>query len=273
MPTIPALARQRQDLILAEVAARGGVRVAELVERLGVSDMTVRRDIEVLAARGLVARVHGGVTVPALGAAPGSADEPGFAAKSTRQTAEKRAIARVAADLVEPGGTVALSAGTTTAAVADLLRDVPNLTVVTNSLAAARTLHASPRSDQTVVLTGGVRTPSDALVGPVAVGALADLHVDVLLLGVHGMHDRAGLTTPNLLEGETDRALARAASRLVVVADHTKWGVVGLARIAPLDDVDVLVTDSGLGAEAREVLGDRVGRLVVAETAVAGGAA
>ena len=105
------------------------------------------------------------------------------------------------------------------------------------------------------MLTGGVRTPSDALVGPVAVAALRSLHVDWLFLGVHGIDERAGFTTPNLVEAETNRALIAAARQVVVTADSTKWGVVGLCSMARLDDVDVVVTDDGLDAEARRLLG------------------
>lgn len=255
------LARQRQEHILEEVHERGGVRVSTLVDTLGVSDMTVRRDIEALASRGLVARVHGGATAVSAR----STDEPGFTVKSALATAEKAAIAREAAALVEPGAAVALSAGTTTFAVARELRAIPDLTVVTNSVPVAQLLHETSRRDLTVVLTGGVRTPSDALVGPVAVAALRGLHVDWLFLGVHGYDDRVGLTTPNLVEGETDRALVSSARRLVVVADHSKWGVVGLSTIATLDDVDVLVTDDGLDADSRQIVAGHVGRLVVAD--------
>ena len=254
------LARQRQEHILEAVRVHGGARVSELVAQLGVSEMTVRRDIATLAGRGLVARVHGGAT--ALDGR--STDEPGFLAKSAMALAEKAAIAEVAAALVQPGDSVALSAGTTTYAVAEALTAVADLTVVTNSLAAARLLHENTREDRTVVLTGGVRTPSDALVGPVAVGALRGLHVDWLFLGVHGIDEHAGLTTPNLVECETDRALMGSARQVVVVADSSKWRVVGLSTIAPLSEVDVLVTDSGLPEHARKELTNRVGRLAVA---------
>jgi hypothetical protein len=117
---------------------------------------------------------------------------------------------------------------------------------------------------QTVVLTGGVRTPSDALVGPVAVSALRALHVDLLFLGAHGVDDRTGLTTPNLVEAETNRALIAAARRVLVVADHSKWGIVGLSTIATLDQVDVLVTDADLDAAARHTVSQQVGQLVIA---------
>ncbi len=253
------LARQRQELILDSVRATGGVRVSELVDRLGVSDMTVRRDIDELARRGLVTRVHGGAT-----AAGSSVDEPGFAAKSAMHRAAKQAIAEAAAALVEPGASVALSAGTTTHAVAAVLLSVPRLTVVTNSLRVAEVLHAAPRPDLTVVLTGGERTPSDALVGPVAVAALRGLHVDWLLMGVHGMDVDAGFTSPNLAEAETNRALLTSARQVAVVADNSKWGVVGLSTIAALDEADVVVTDDGLEPEARQAIEQSCGRLVLA---------
>ncbi len=135
---------------------------------------------------------------------------------------------------------------------------------MTNSLPVADVLHAVKRPDLTVVLTGGVRTPSDALVGPVAAATLRSLHVDVLFIGVHGMSEDAGFTTPNLLEAETDEALISSADRVVVVADHTKWGVRGLVSIARLGDADVLVSDSDLSPDARSVLADSIEQVIVA---------
>src|SRR5580765_709845 len=167
-------------LIVEEIRRRGAVRVSELTELLGVSDMTVRRDLDVVAGEGLVAKVHGGATLPGRL----SAEEPGFEAKSHRQLHEKETIAAAASRLVEPGQAIGLTAGTTTWRLAHHLAHVPGLTVVTNSLQVANVLHREHRRDLTVVLTGGVRTPSDALVGPLAVGALRSLHVDVVFLGV-----------------------------------------------------------------------------------------
>lgn len=256
------LAQQRQALILERVRAAGAVRVTALAVEFGVSDMTIRRDLEALAERGLLAKVHGGATT----AEPGSTHEPGFEAKSIRQRGEKAAIAAEAARLVTPGMAVALSAGTTTAELARRLTSVPELTVVTNSIPVAEILHRAGRPDQTVVLTGGVRTPSDALVGPVAVTAIRSLHLDVVFLGVHGMTERAGFTTPNLMEAETNRALVAAAERLVVLADHTKWGTVGISSMARLAEAHTVITDAGLPADARAVLAEQVCELVVAAT-------
>jgi DeoR/GlpR family transcriptional regulator of sugar metabolism len=255
------LAQQRQTTILDRVRATGGVRVSELASEFGVSDMTIRRDLESLADRGLLSKVHGGAT----STHPGSTDEPGFEAKSVRQRAEKQAIAARAARLVTPGLAVALSAGTTTAELAHRLVGVSALTVVTNSIPVAEVFHRAGRPDQTVVLTGGVRTPSDALVGPVAVAAIRSMHLDLLFLGVHGMDERAGFTTPNLLEADTNRALVAAAGRLVVLADHTKWGMVGISSMAGLPEAHTVVTDDGLPGSARAILREHVAELVIAD--------
>jgi DeoR/GlpR family transcriptional regulator of sugar metabolism len=254
------LARQRQTLILTRVREDGGVRVAELARELGVSDMTVRRDLEILDNRGLIEKVHGGAT-----ALPGSAlFEPGFAAKSSLQESEKEAIADAAFGLVVPGTAIGISAGTTTYALAQRLVDVAGLTVVTNSVPVADVLHRAGRADQTIILTGGVRTPSDALVGPFAVAALRTIHLDQVFLGVHGMDPRSGFTTPNVLEADTDRALAAAGRRLIVIADSSKWGVIGISSIARLDEADTLVTDAGLDPAARSIAAEQVRELLIA---------
>ncbi|MEW2526573.1 DeoR/GlpR family DNA-binding transcription regulator [Streptomyces sp. NPDC047071] len=259
------LAEQRRALILDEVRRRGGVRVNELTRKLGVSDMTVRRDLDALARQGVLEKVHGG----AVPVAEASTHEPGFEAKSGLELSAKEDIARAAAALVAPGTAIALSGGTTTYALAHQLLDVPDLTVVTNSVRVADVFHSAQRSSgqrqgaATVVLTGGVRTPSDSLVGPVADQAIAALHFDVLFLGVHGIAADAGLSTPNLAEAETNRRLVQSARRVVVVADHTKWGTVGLSSFATLGQVDTLVTDAGLPAEARAEVAEQL-RLVVA---------
>ncbi|RZU36279.1 DeoR family transcriptional regulator [Streptomyces sp. BK022] len=260
------LAEQRRALIVDEVRRRGGVRVNELTRQLGVSDMTVRRDLDALARQGVLEKVHGGA-VPVVEA---STHEPGFEAKSGLEPTAKEEIARAAARLVVPGSAIALSGGTTTYTLARQLLEVPDLTVVTNSVRVADVFHTAQRTSgrrpgaATVVLTGGVRTPSDSLVGPVADRAIAALHFDLLFLGVHGISAEAGLSTPNLAEAETNRQLVRSARRVVVVADHTKWGTVGLSSFAALDDVDTLVTDGGLPAEARAEISERLRRLVVA---------
>ncbi len=262
------LARHRQSLILQAVRSDGSARVSDLTHRLGVSDMTIRRDLEVLARDGLVEKVHGGAVLPGTPAS----QEPGFEAKLVLERPEKTAIAQAAADLVRPGTAIALAAGTTTFALAQCLLDVPGLTIVTNSLRVTNVFNSTRGLDGTadsVVLTGGVRTPSDALVGPVADLTIRSLHFDLLFLGCYGFDTEAGLTTPNLAEAETNRTLIRVARRVVVLADHTKWGLVGLSSFARLDEVDVLVTDDMLPPDARAQVSEQVGEVVFAESMTA----
>jgi DeoR/GlpR family transcriptional regulator of sugar metabolism len=259
----PALARQRQTQILERVREEGAVRVADLVRSLGVSDMTIRRDLELLHERGLIEKVHGGAT-----AIEGSSlFEPGFTVKSTLMQVEKTLIAGTAASLVTPGTAIAISAGTTTFALARRLTDVPGLTVLTNSVPVADVLYRDGRPDQTVILSGGVRTPSDALVGPFAVDVIRSLHVDTVFMGSHGMDYRTGFTTPNILEAETNRALIDAGRRLIVLADHTKWGIIGISSVARLEDADTIITDSGLDEGARSQLTSVVRRLMLVDIA------
>ena len=255
------LAKQRQARILAEIRRQGWARVTDLTAMLGVSDMTIRRDLEELASAGAVHKVHGGAVLNT----PASA-EPGFEAKSVLEQPAKSAIAAAAAALIRPGSAIAVSAGTTTWGLARHISGVPGLTVVTNSTTVADVVAtAGTAKDQVVILTGGVRTPSAALVGPVADQALRSLHVDQLFLGVHGMEPVAGFTTPNIAEAETNRRLIAMADQVIVCADATKWGSIGLASFAPLAAADLLITDSRLPEEARTVLADAVGSLRIVE--------
>ncbi|MEU8466078.1 DeoR/GlpR family DNA-binding transcription regulator [Streptomyces sp. NPDC029003] len=259
------LAPQRRALILDIVRRDGAVRVAELVERLGVSDMTIRRDLDVLARGGSLAKVHGG----AIRSTGTTGDEPSFETKAGLESRAKAAVAEAAAALVKPGSVVAISGGTTAYAVATRLLDVAGLTVVTNSLPVAELLRKAGAEHgpegHTVLLTGGSPTKSASLVGPLADQAIRSLQVDLLIIGAHGVTERAGATTPNLAEAQTNRALIASAAQVAVVADHTKWGVVGLSQFIALPDIDYFVSDSELDAQARAVLGDAVGQLILAD--------
>ncbi|MFJ5697891.1 DeoR/GlpR family DNA-binding transcription regulator [Arthrobacter sp. NPDC093139] len=244
------LAAQRQHLILQELEAQGTVRVAALSAFLGVSEMTVRRDIDGLHADGLLLRVHGGATrTGTFGAV-----EPAFLSKASQETEAKRAIAAEALKLVRPDMTLLISGGTTTYEFARLLPRNLGLTVATNSIMVANALPgpvpsgtAWPATEdggiRTLVL-GGQRTPSEALVGPVTMHAMEHLHADLCFMGVHGIDPQAGITSPNLLEAEVNAAMIAASGTLVVLADATKYGLVGLAGIAPLSAVHTLVTDA-----------------------------
>lgn len=254
------LAAERHRAILAALQSDGAVRVADLAAALSVSEMTVRRDLDVLDSQDLLHKVHGGaVTRHHRG------EEPRASEKARQRRDEKRAIARAAANLVVDGMTIAIGAGTTTAEFARALRGRAAVTVITNSLNAFEVLTDSDDDAGPVTyLSGGTRTPSDALVGPIADGALGTFRVDATFLGVHGFDVHAGLTSPNVAEAQTNRALIGIAATLVVLADHTKYGEVGTNVFARLDQVHTLVTDEGLDVAERPALQTLVGELMVA---------
>ncbi len=236
--------------------------MADLAEELGVSVMTVRRDIDQLHEAGILQKIHGGAkAIPER-----SMFEPGFEAKSTQFQAEKEAIALAAAALVEEGMAIGLSAGTTTWTLARHLSSMKNLTVVSNSVQIAQVFYTA-QSESTILLTGGQRTPSDALVGPMAIESMRRLHLDLLFLGVHGMDAHAGFTTPNMLEAEMDRVMVAASRTVVVVADHSKWDLRGVSAVASFEEVDHLITDDGLSRGARDFLKPVMRRLTVVPAA------
>ena len=245
-------APERQQAILATARSQGRVEVGALAESLQVTPETVRRDLTALERRGLVRRVHGGaLAVERLGV------EPSLERRMERLSEEKARIARRALAEVPEDGTILLDAGSTTAALAEILVQRGELTVVTNSVAIAALLHQ--RSDIEIFLLGGrLRHRTGAAVGEWAQRALEDLFVDVAFLGSNGIDAQRGFTTPHEVEAATKRAFVAAARRTVVLADSTKVGTVSFHRFARPEDVDLLITDEGLEDETAELLDDAV---------------
>jgi DeoR/GlpR family transcriptional regulator of sugar metabolism len=253
------LAAERRRAILASLESGGAVRVADLATTLSVSEMTVRRDLDALDAQELLRKVHGGAVSRQL-----RGDEPKAAEKARQHRAEKVAIGRAAAALVEDGMTIAIGAGTTTTEMARALRGRSSITVITNSLSVFDALtDADADVGPTAYLSGGTRTPSDALVGPIADTAIASFRVDATFLGVHGFDEQAGLMSPNVAEAQTNRTLIEISARLMVVADHTKYGEIGTNVFARLEQVDTLLVDDGLVDADRNALRGRVGGLTI----------
>jgi DeoR/GlpR family transcriptional regulator of sugar metabolism len=256
------LAAERHERIMSALRVEGAVKVVELAESLDVSEMTIRRDLDVLDEREVLRKVHGGAI-----ARDNRGVEPPSTAKAARQHAEKVAIGRAALGAVEDGMTIAVSAGTTTLELAKLLRGRSSITVVTNSISIFQELTGHPSEpDPIVYLTGGSRTLSDALVGPVANAALDSFRVDAVFLGVHGFDVESGLTTPNIAEAETNRRLVATGRRLFVLADNTKYREVGTNVFGRMSDVDTLIVDDGLSSADRKALAKHVDTIVVAET-------
>jgi DeoR family fructose operon transcriptional repressor len=236
-------AEQRQQRIVEQARLAGRVDVTELAAELQVTSETVRRDLTALERQGLLRRVHGGaIPVERLGF------EPGLAARDMVRRAEKERIAKAAIAELPVEGSVLIDAGTTTARLAEALPASRELTVVTNALPIALTL--SVRPGLAVLLVGGrVRGRTQATVDDWAGRALADTYVDVAFIGTNGISVERGLTTPDPAEAAVKRAMIAAARRVVVLADHSKVGRTHFARFGGLEDVAMLITDSGLDAD------------------------
>lgn len=227
--------------MLAALEEREFVRVTDLSDMFGISEVTVRNDLETLQDAGLLRRVHGGAVV-----APPRPERP-FEQSLDAEAEEKRRMGEAAAALVTPGETVILDVGSTTAAVARALvarTDLTDVTCFTNGLKVALELEpAIPRF--TVVLTGGTLRPlQHSLVNPLAGVILDDIHADTVFLGCNGIDIEAGVTNVNLPEAEIKRRMVRAARRRIVVATGDKLGVASLAPLCTIDDVTMLITDT-----------------------------
>jgi DeoR/GlpR family transcriptional regulator of sugar metabolism len=234
------LSEERHQTILDLLNSHGSVTVADLVARLGVSEMTVRRDLDALKRMGLLRRVHGG----AVGA-QGRSYEPPFLSRSAKHGNEKKRIGQAAASLVNNGDSIILDVGTTTLEVARHLAKKRNLTIVTPSFRIASLLAEQP--DIRLILTGGILRPGElSLVGNLAERAFQDFFVDKLFLGTGCIDFEAGLTEFNLEDAMVKKAMLRSAKEIIVVADASKFGQVAFAAIAPLNAVNRLVTDASL---------------------------
>ncbi|WP_449657200.1 DeoR/GlpR family DNA-binding transcription regulator [Streptomyces boetiae] len=219
------------------VRANGAVSLRELARVVQTSEVTVRRDVRALEAEGLLDRRHGGAVLPG-----GFTRESGFPQRAMAATAEKTAIAEYAAGLVREGEAIVVGAGTTTQELARRLARVPGLTVVTNSLLVAQALAHANRVE--VVMTGGtLRGSNYALVGSGAEQSLLGLRVSRAFLSGAGLTADRGLSTSNMLAASVDRALVRAASEVVVLADHGKLGAETAFQTVPTEVISHLVTN------------------------------
>lgn len=240
-------ARERQQVILEAVQARGKVTTAELSLRFGVSEMTVRRDIALLEQDGALRRVHGGAVRSGSGSF-----EPPFTVRSRAMAEAKRAIAAEVAAGLADGQTIILDGGTTGVAIAEALAG-RDLTVCTMSLRVAGVLAASPAGR--VMITGGTIRPGElSLVGAAAARTLEDHRFDVYVMTVSGADAGAGLTEWNTEDAAVKRAALAASAQCVVACDSSKLGQVAFARVCPLSAADLFITDAGLSAEQHSTI-------------------
>lgn len=235
---------ERRRRLHALVRASEFTRIPDLAEHFGVTTVTIRSDLDVLAERGYVVRVRGGV----IPSSPFS--DPPFEARQVVAAAEKAAVAESAVSMLSSGDALILDVGTTTMAVANALvahAELENLVVFTNALNVALVLRpAIPRIE--VMLTGGSLRPREyALVEPGAAAFLRDIRADYAFVGCEGIHPVRGITTANLPEATMKRAMLAAAREKVIVADSSKFFQEGLAVVCEVGDVDVILTAGVLG--------------------------
>jgi DeoR/GlpR family transcriptional regulator of sugar metabolism len=238
------------------LAAGDGLTIGQLTDSLGVSEATVRRDLDALQRSGVVQRTHGGAVPTALHELP-------YPTRGALQVLEKKAIARAAASLVTPGDTVFVGGGSTTLRLAELLVDI-DITVVTNSLPVATEL-SHGRAVQVVVIGGTLRSPEMSMIGPRAVDAIRAYRAGIAFLGVPALDSRDGFTADGDLEAATDAAFISNSQRTVLLADHSKLGRVSTTHVVPLTLIDTVVTDTGADTHTIDDLRSAGTQVVVAE--------
>src|ERR1700679_347079 len=242
------LIEERRQYIVALAQQHGRVLVEELSQSLGISRITIRKDLDYLQSRGALLRTHGGALLPGSGAL----SDPSLQEKEGRHSNEKQRISAAAVNLVQEGQCVLLDSGTTTTAIARALKKFSHLTIITNAVNIAGELSGT---DFEVLLTGGsLRKNSFSLVGPLAEDMLHDMHADILFLGVDGFDLEVGLTTPNVMESRVNRAMVKAASTVVAVCDSTKFNRRSLSKIVDASAIHHVITDSNLPKETAEAL-------------------
>jgi len=242
------LAEQRRRLILERIQERGAAKTSELSKLFGVSEITIRKDLQVLAERGEVLRTHGGAV-----ARNSLAFEPSYQEKVALHAEEKRRIGQAAAALIEENMAVFIGNGTTTMEIVRHLDPTKPFKAFTNALTHASELADLPHVELSVI-GGHLRWKSYAMVGPLAKRALQGVYFDLVFLGVDGISLEHGLTIPSLEEAETAREILLAGQKVIIVADHSKFGQVTHGQIAKLDEVNLIITDQAVSPEYLNVL-------------------
>jgi DeoR/GlpR family transcriptional regulator of sugar metabolism len=247
--------RLRQILEILEEEQQ--VTVAGLAGRLGVAEMTIRRDLRDLSSRGLLERTHGGAI---MSERHRNLAEPPVLQRVDDQPGSKERIGQAVAKMILPGETVFIGSGTTALAVAQALTGREQLTVVTNALTVINALVSSPGI--TVVVVGGFLRRSElSLIGHLAETAMQDMRVDKVIMGMRGIHPEHGLTSDHMQELMTDRSILGISDQVIVVADHTKFGHVAASRTAAVTEARLIVTDTQASADvvaALSAMGVRV---------------
>jgi DeoR/GlpR family transcriptional regulator of sugar metabolism len=252
---IPAQRRKRIQELLEKHQV---VQSVFLSEALQVSEATIRRDLGWLEKEGLLERTHGGAILSQRMEA-----EPEYSHSAQAHPNEKQAIGVAAAALVENGDTIFINSGTTATQVVHHLRGKSGITIVTSNINAALEMR---EFDLELILLGGIFRPrAKSVVGRFTTDSLRQIYANKAFIGVDGLSLKYGCTTPISDEAEIARLMIeRTHGPVIVVADHSKWGVVSNFEIAPLDQIQILVTDEGLNAKARAELASRSVEVLIA---------
>lgn len=237
------LQETRLHRIRALLSTQHQLSTERIIKELGISRETARRDIISLEAQGLARRVHGGLV--ALESPP----EPPLQVRRNAQAREKRAIAAAAVQHLQPGQTLFLDAGTTTTLLAEELRTMSGLTIITNSLQAALALSAAEEHEtlinQVLLLGGMMMAGAQQTRGEMTVGEIYRYRADVALLSPVGIDARNGASSFHPHEAAIAHAMVQQASRTLLLADHSKLGVISRTQYAPVGDIDLLICDGG----------------------------
>ena len=235
------MGKQRREEILARLHRHGYVSVRQLARDYEVDTSTIRRDLDTMAKLGMIERSHGGAILPSEPA------ETPYAVKAETNVAQKRALARAVADIVPHGRSLLMDSGSTTLEVARALRGHREMTVITNDLRVAAEI--ANQGDVRLIVLGGEALPAVyTLASERAVGLISEFHVDYAVMAADAVDPR-GITNTNSNEVSMKRAMLRAADRVLLVADSSKFDRSVLVRVAGLEDVDLIVTDDGLSEQ------------------------
>ncbi len=241
-------ASDRHTQLIGLLKKRGYCSVVEMSQLLNVSSMTIRRDLHMLQEKHIVEVTHGGASFIAS-----KRIEPDFDIRTHEHLPEKQAIGKMAAALfIEAGDVIGIDSGSTTLEIVRNLPDVP-LTIVTHSLAAANVV-ARNKQYSLIVLGGVLQHEANCLCGPQAIAALQTLNINKLFLSTSGLLLPDGLSCNDLADAEIKQALINSSRKTILCMDSSKIGRAYLARFAPLNIIDVLITDNGISGESREAI-------------------
>ncbi|MFO7635465.1 MAG: DeoR/GlpR family DNA-binding transcription regulator [Caldilinea sp.] len=239
---------ERRERIIQVLREQDEVSVTELSHRLGVSEVTTRKDLQQLEEQGYLTRVRGGAVVSGRGQL-----ELRFAARQQVNLDEKRRVARRAVELIQPGTTVFLDGSTTVFQMSRLVRNMQNLTVITTGLYTALELSFAP--DVTTIVVGGIlRRRTSSLVDTLSPNLLRRLHVDIAFLSCRGFSPEQGMMESDLREAQMKRAMAETAGRKVALLDHAKYGDTFVATSLLPEEIDLLIIDNKLPEASRQAL-------------------